>query len=163
MSDERRWRRCSACKKDIGFAAIYWVCNVSTCNRKRTGLAFCSVSCWEVHLPMVNHRESWALEQRAPASAQAAAAASSSGAGTKPRAPRSRAAAPARGESPTSQEILIVASRLKNYIREQSGFNTSDTALRPLSDFVRRACGEGIRNAARDERQTVMGRDIPGK
>lgn len=60
------WRKCSSCKKPIPFKAIYWVCNVSTCNRKRTGLAFCTVSCWDAHVPMMNHRESWAEERRAP-------------------------------------------------------------------------------------------------
>jgi len=171
MSDDARWRRCSACKKDVDYGATYgatyWVCSVSTCNRKRTALAFCSVSCWEVHLPMVNHRESWALEERAPSSASAAAE-TSAAAKTSPTAARSakasarpRDAAPAKRASESSPEVLIVASRLKSYIRAQSGFNTSDSALRPLSDFVRRACDKGIRNATHDERTTVMGRDIP--
>jgi hypothetical protein len=65
MSDES-WRKCSSCKKPIAFGAEYWVCNVSTCNRKRTGLIFCEVSCWDAHVPMMNHRESWAEERRAP-------------------------------------------------------------------------------------------------
>src|SRR5947209_6640607 len=56
------WRRCNSCKKPIGYGADYWVCNVSTCNRKRTGLVFCDVSCWDAHIPMMNHRESWAEE-----------------------------------------------------------------------------------------------------
>ena len=60
------WKRCSSCKKPIAFRALYWVCNVSTCNRKRTGLTFCSVSCWDAHTPMMNHRESWAEERTAP-------------------------------------------------------------------------------------------------
>ena len=63
---ERRWRRCSACKKDIEFGTVYYVCSVSTCNRKRTALAFCTVECWEVHLPTVNHRQAWAEEEVAP-------------------------------------------------------------------------------------------------
>ena len=37
------WRRCSSCKTDIPFGSTYWVCNVSTCNRARTGLFFCAV------------------------------------------------------------------------------------------------------------------------
>ena len=61
-----QWRRCSSCKTPIAFGAAYWVCNVSTCNRPRTGLFFCTVSCWDAHLSVVNHRESWALERRAP-------------------------------------------------------------------------------------------------
>ena len=68
MASENQWRRCSACKKAIALGSVYWTCNVSTCNRKRTGLVFCSVSCWEVHLPSANHREAWAVEQTAPLS-----------------------------------------------------------------------------------------------
>lgn len=60
------WRRCNSCKKPIAYSAKYWVCNVSTCNRKRTGLAFCTVSCWDAHVPGMNHRESWAEERKAP-------------------------------------------------------------------------------------------------
>ena len=60
------WKRCSTCKKEIAFTTAYWVCNVSTCNRARTALAFCSVSCWDAHVPMLRHRESWAEESRSP-------------------------------------------------------------------------------------------------
>jgi hypothetical protein len=60
------WKKCNECKKSIAYGTIYYVCNVSTCNRKRTGLTFCSVSCWDAHVPMMNHRESWAEEKRAP-------------------------------------------------------------------------------------------------
>ena len=60
------WRRCNTCKKSIDYKSLYWVCNVSTCNRKRTDLAFCTVSCWDAHVPLVNHRESWAEERHAP-------------------------------------------------------------------------------------------------
>jgi len=67
------WRRCSSCKSDIDFGSTYWVCNVSTCNRARTALYFCSVSCWEAHLPMMRHRESWAVEKTAPTRAAWAA------------------------------------------------------------------------------------------
>jgi len=66
VSESNRWRRCSACKGDIDHGATYWTCNVSTCNRTRTALVFCSVTCWEVHLPGANHRETWAVEQTAP-------------------------------------------------------------------------------------------------
>jgi hypothetical protein len=60
------WRRCSSCKKTIAYSSKYWVCNVSTCNRKRTGLVFCDVSCWDAHVPMMNHRDTWAEERKAP-------------------------------------------------------------------------------------------------
>jgi hypothetical protein len=61
------WRECSICKKPIAYRANYQVCSVSTCNRKRTGLVFCSVDCWDAHLPDARHREAWAVEETAPA------------------------------------------------------------------------------------------------
>ena len=60
------WRTCSTCKKDIRFGQTYWVCSVSTCNRKRSSYHFCSVDCWDAHLPFANHREAWAVEETAP-------------------------------------------------------------------------------------------------
>ena len=64
MADQ--WKPCSLCRKPIAFGQVYYVCSVSTCNRKRTALAFCSVECWDAHLPEARHREAWAEEQRAP-------------------------------------------------------------------------------------------------
>jgi hypothetical protein len=66
VTDQDFWKKCNSCKKAIGYGALFYVCNVSTCNRKRTGLIFCSVSCWDAHVPMMNHRESWAIEMKAP-------------------------------------------------------------------------------------------------
>jgi len=156
LSDSNLWRRCSACKKPIELGATYWTCNVSTCNRKRTALQFCSVTCWEVHLPGANHREAWAEEQQAPKTAEPTA---------PPRAPAPtrrivRESPSAASDADVPKEILIVASRLKDYIRAKSGFKTSDRILGPLSDIVRRACDEAIRNAARAERMTVLDRDV---
>jgi histone H3/H4 len=60
------WQRCSACKKDIRYHATHWVCSVSTCNRNRTKLVFCSVACWDSHVAILRHRDAWAVEARAP-------------------------------------------------------------------------------------------------
>jgi hypothetical protein len=64
------WRRCSTCKKELGFLSTYWACNVSTCNRARTALVFCSVNCWDAHVPMLRHRDAWAEERRSPNAAE---------------------------------------------------------------------------------------------
>lgn len=146
------WRRCSACKEDIELGAVYFTCSVSTCNRKRTALSFCSVSCWEIHLPTERHREAWAVEQRAPLEAEPLASAVARSAQT---------ARPARAAAGSRGEILIVASKLKAYIRAQSGYSTSDRVLPVLSDAVRALCDRGIENARRAERSTVMDRDVP--
>lgn len=150
------WRRCSSCKKDIALGAVYWTCSVSTCNRKRTGLVFCTVSCWDAHLPVARHREAWAEEKTAPRRPDAAEPAPES-------AGKRRIVRPNDGPKPTAgaDEVLIVASRLKDYVRAKAGYNTSDRVLKPLSDIVRRICDEAIRNAQREGRTTVLDRDIP--
>ena len=159
MPDQVMWRRCSACKKPIATSAVHWVCSVSTCNRERTGMAFCTVECWEVHLPSANHREAWAVEKRAPASALPARERSGSAEKSGRRLLVREDAKPAAPRVP--REILIIASRLKDYIRARSGYNTSDGVLDPLSDIVRRVCDDAIKSAQRDGRMTVLDRDLP--
>jgi len=158
------WRRCSACKKPIALGAVYWACNVSTCNQKRTALCFCSVSCWEVHLPGANHRESWAVEKRAPTTPDGGAEATppaSTGTGGVRRLVRTVGPASPTAAEKVPHEVLIVASRLKEYVRARVGYNTSDRVLEPLSDIVRRVVDEAIENARRDGRMTVLDRDLP--
>lgn len=62
--------------------------------------------------------------------------------------------------SSNSKEILIVASKLKNYIRTKSGMNTSSSVAEILSDQVRNLCDRAIENARQDGRKTVMDRDF---
>src|SRR5689334_23582802 len=70
--DDDVWMMCSACRKPIRFGATHWVCSVSTCNRDRTRLVFCSVSCWDSHVATLRHRDAWAVEARAPGRGEAA-------------------------------------------------------------------------------------------
>ena len=58
------------------------------------------------------------------------------------------------------KEILIVASRLKKYIKDRSDMNTAADALEALSDIVRRECRLAIQEAKADGRKTVKGRDF---
>jgi len=217
------WMHCSACRKDIPFQAVYWVCSVSTCNRERTRLVFCSVACWDSHLSTVRHRESWAVEERAPTRAAWLAQRGESGASPThrseaptaplrpatfapaPRAPvamsapassmhaPSSSAAPARvvvgstpppsssapaparqtvtsGAFPPSvvvlssafeRDMLIVVSKLKKYVKDRSGMNTSDAVAEALGDHVRAICDQAIQAAAADGRKTVLERDVP--
>lgn len=161
MAAEKQWRRCSACKTAIALGARYWTCNVSTCNRKRTGLVFCSVSCWEVHLPGAKHREAWAVERTAPLSLDEPTSPTNPDQRERGRRRIVRNEASEKAAPDRSAEVLIVASRLKDYIRAKSGFNTSDGVLSPLSDIVRRVCDEAIKNASREGRMTVLDRDVP--
>ncbi|MBL0216348.1 MAG: hypothetical protein IPQ07_21005 [Myxococcales bacterium] len=57
--------------------------------------------------------------------------------------------------------MLIVVSKLKKYIKDRSGMNCSDSVADMLSDHVRAVADEAIRAAGRDERKTVLDRDVP--
>ena len=63
-------------------------------------------------------------------------------------------------EGTTEKEILVVASKLKNYIRGKSGMNTSAAVVDVLSDKVRELCDQAVESAKRDGRKTVMDRDF---
>ena len=149
------WRHCSSCKQEIDYGATYYVCSVSTCQRARTGLAFCSVDCWDAHLPGARHREAWAEDRVAPASAEAAAA-------PKPRTRKpKRTVMPARKRDPgLPREILVVASRLKAYVKASGDMNTSDAVLEVLSEKLRDLCDGAIERAKEDGRKTILDRDF---
>jgi hypothetical protein len=219
------WAHCSACRKGIAFSKIHWVCSVSTCNRARTQLVFCSVSCWDSHVATLRHRDSWAVEARAPSRGAAAAGQGSTvndyPEPAAPTGPRSEAptqplgrpgmvgggsggatlassgggasgiaspprrivspvgpAAPVASGAPASsfqampgaapalsstfdRDVLIVVSKMKKYIKDRSGMNTSDAVAEDLSEHVRAICDDAIRAAAADGRKTVLERDVP--
>jgi len=228
------WKKCTECRTDIAFGTKYYQCSVSTCNRARMPLVFCSVTCWDSHLSSVRHRDAGAIEARAPSKEQwareqaeesrsdhridkpAPAVAVRAGTPTSAGVPVAVAAPPPRsGPAPTSdsvqpsrvradetrphlappppassaggeggvrrvvgvpapapsdgphlndivdREILIVVSKLKKYIKDRSGMNCSDAVAEVLSEHVRALCDDSIRAAARDERKTVLDRDVP--
>jgi histone H3/H4 len=57
-------------------------------------------------------------------------------------------------------EVLVVASKLRNYIKAKSGMNTSAAVMEALSNKVRQLCDQAIENAKNDGRKTVMDRDF---
>ena len=169
------WLKCSACKNPIPYNATHWVCSVSTCNRSRTRLVFCTVSCWDSHVAMLRHRDAWAVEAKAPskdawekelaenppdvAPAPVQAAAPRRVVGVA--APSAAAAVEGVQLAEAEREVLIVVSKMKKYIKERSGMNCSDAVAEMLSEHVRAICDDSIRAAARDDRKTVLDRDVP--
>lgn len=149
---------------------------------------FCTVSCWDSHVAMLRHRDAWAVEAKAPTKEAwerelaenppeaapapvAAPAAPRRVVGAPTPAPASAPApAPTAAPAPSSdglalqqaeREMLIVISKMKKYIKERSGMNCSDAVAEMLSEHVRALCDDSIRAAARDERKTVLDRDVP--
>jgi histone H3/H4 len=57
-------------------------------------------------------------------------------------------------------DILVVASKVKKYVRDKSGMNTSAEILDELSRQVERLCDQAIERAKLDGRKTVKGRDL---
>lgn len=145
------WRKCSVCKKPIELGADYYVCSVTTCRKS----AFCSVDCWDVHSGVMNHKSAGAMDAKAPLQTD-----EESG----PRrfivsAPKSsEEVSVSSGNVP--KEILIVASKFKDYVREVHGLNTSANVMERLSDLVRDLADEAVRNAKAEGRKTLMDRDF---
>src|SRR6476659_604770 len=170
--DDDVWLLCSACRKAIPFGGTHWVCSVSTCNRDRTRLVFCSVSCWDSHVATLRHRDAWAVETRAPSRGEAAREAREEPAARPPVAaptaePVVRASVTAHAGGPAlsnqfdHDDVLVVVSKVKKYIRDRGGMNTSDAVAEALGAHVRKVCDDAIRNAVRDGRKTVLDRDVP--
>jgi len=189
------WLVCSACRSDIAFGSKYFQCSVSTCNRARTRLVFCTVPCWDSHVATLRHRDAWAEDKIAPSKAawerelaseppEPARAAPRPALPPHPAAPPPAKPAPAAAPAPVAtpapqrvivspapggmdlndvadRDILIVVSKLKKYIKDRSGMNCSDAVAEVLSDHVRALCDDSIRAAGRDERKTVLDRDVP--
>ena len=191
--DDDVWMLCSACRTPIRFGATHWVCSVSTCNRDRTRLVFCSVSCWDSHVATLRHRDAWAVEARAPSRQETrdvrdgpvrhepapaprlpAPAPRQPAPVARPSMPAAPALASSAGGSVTAHaggpalsnhyghdDVLVVVSKVKKYIRDRSGMNTSDAVAEALGAHVRKVCDDAIRNAGRDGRKTVLDRDVP--
>ncbi len=161
-SDPAHFRVCSTCRKPIGFEQTWYRCSVSTCNRGKTALFFCSVDCWSAHVPVVRHRDAWAEQEKAPTREGWLAQLQHD------EERENRAALPSTvadfgggdDEAELPRDVLVVASKLKAYVRARAGFNTSDNVVEVLSDHLRELCREAIRNAAIDGRKTVMDRDF---
>jgi hypothetical protein len=171
VTDATAFKQCSTCKKPIGFGAPYFQCSVSTCNRPRIGLFFCTVECWDAHLPMMRHREAWAEKVTAPTrEAYEQAEADVERRETEkreritsvsePNDPKRRIVGAPPAAEPLPKDVLVVVSKLKAYIRAASGMNTSDDVVDFLSDRLRELCNGAISEARVAGRKTVMERDF---
>lgn len=149
------WRNCSTCKSEIGWNSPYYVCSVSTCQGRVTNYVFCSVNCWDAHVPVERHRpeSSGAIERRSPRE------------GEEPAAPARRIVPTkspgASGSGAVETEVLVVVSKVRKYIADRSGMNTSASVYDALTERIQRLCDQAIEVAKSQSRKTVMDRDIP--
>ena len=171
MSEAEFFRLCTTCKKPIGFGSDYMQCSVSTCNRNKLAQFFCTLTCWDAHLPEARHRDAWAEPMKAPTreafqreqqedhereARSNARERTMSDEAEKRR--RIIGATPSAEELP--EDVLVVVSKLKAYVKARSGMNTSDGVVDVLSAKIRRLCDAAIEVAQADGRKTVLDRDF---
>jgi hypothetical protein len=163
-----QFKRCTTCKKPIPFASDYYQCSVSTCNRAKTALFFCSVPCWDAHVPVLRHRDAWAEPARAPTieaflkeiEAEREMPAANKEKRMSDEIEKGQPVAAAPAGAPQPEAVLIVVSKVKAYVKAHGGMNTSDSVTAVLSNHLRSLCDQAIAHAAGDNRKTVMDRDF---
>lgn len=57
-------------------------------------------------------------------------------------------------------DVLVVASKLKSYIKIKHDMNTSANVIERLSDIIRAKCDEAMVYARSEGRKTLMDRDF---
>lgn len=59
-----------------------------------------------------------------------------------------------------TEDVLVVVSKVKKYIKEKADLSTSASAVEELSKIIKRECDKAIERARQDHRKTVMDRDF---
>jgi histone H3/H4 len=155
------WKKCSSCKKPISLNAKYYECSVSTCTGERTGYVFCTIPCFEVHLPGAKHRSAGAVEKKAPMTSAAIMSDAPKRIIIQSAAnPVTASTGKSSIKSSMENEVLVVVSKMKQYIKDVSDMNTSEDVNMTISHMIRMQLDRAIENARREGRKTVMARDF---
>jgi len=172
VDEPEYFRLCTTCKNPIGFGADYLQCSVSTCNRNKLAQFFCTLACWDAHLPEARHRDAWAepmkaltreafrREQQEERERDARSSSRESAMSEDAEKRRRLVGAPAVASADVPEDVLVVVSKLKAYVKARSGMNTSDGVTDVLSAKLRKLCDAAIEVARADGRKTVLDRDF---
>ena len=60
----------------------------------------------------------------------------------------------------SDNEVLVVASKIKSYIKAEADMKTSASVLAALSDKIRAMCDGSIESSRNDGRKTVLDWDF---
>ncbi len=107
----------------------------------------------------MNHKSSWAEENRSPKK-ESYIAEQDDSAPRRVMVSSRPAAAETSAGSANEEDILIVASKLKQYIKDKYDLNTSANVMEALSHIVRRHTDRAVQKARSEGRKTVMDRDF---
>lgn len=156
MNEKVDWRKCSSCKKPIQLGESFYKCSVSTCNSKRRAYVFCSIPCFDQHIPKERHKSAGAIREIAPTTMPQETAESRG----RRIIPKQKLSAPSNKQISQGGEVLVIASRFKQFVASQSDFNTSAAVMDVLSDHLRHVAMQAIDNARASGRKTVMDQDL---
>ena len=56
--------------------------------------------------------------------------------------------------------VLVVVSKMKSYIKEKHGYNTSGDVADKLTQIIQAECDKAAMNAQAEGRKTLMARDF---
>jgi hypothetical protein len=170
IDSDEVWKKCSVCKSEIGFEEPYLQCTVSTCSRPGRESVFCSVPCWDAHVPIMNHKDAGFRKFVSPKEkAEKLMKVEKNNVmnnvikknGVKTMDTTTNKTTTENTHNDTAPKpVLVVVSKLKEYISDTSGMNTSGTVPEVVSRYVREICDKAVANAAADGRKTVMDRDF---
>ena len=112
-----------------------------------------------MHVPILNHKNAWAEEGRSPSQAAVQAEAPVRRIIVSP-SQNTPNLAPSSKSSPMDHDVLIVASKLKQYVKDKYDLNTSADVMDALSQEVRRITDRAVDKARAEGRKTLMSRDF---
>jgi hypothetical protein len=108
----------------------------------------------------MNHRDAGAFERKAPLTATPAQPEAHPAQVHHTNRTAGIPSQPPADPAMLADEILVVVSKVKKYIKDQSGMNTSDSVMDVLSKQVRKWADSGVKTATLQGRKTVMERDL---
>ena len=104
-------------------------------------------------MPGAKHRSAGAIEKKSPLTM-------TTDAPKRIIVQSTPAGSPGIQKSPMENEVLVVVSKMKQYIKDTSDMNTSEDVNLMISHMIRIQLDRAIDNARREGRKTVMARDF---
>lgn len=153
-ADQSFWRKCGSCKKEINYNSTYQVCGQTACQK----FAYCSIDCWSLHNSVMNHKNGWSEDRQAPKKENEGVRRIITPQKTTPS--QSHSQSDQAQNKILEQEILIVASKLKQYVKDKHDLNTSADVMEILSQKVRKLTDQASQKAKSEGRKTLLDRDF---
>jgi hypothetical protein len=148
--EKNYWRKCGRCKQEISWGGTYQQCSVSSCRK----FAYCSVDCWSVHNSVMGHMSAYAQEEKVPNKN------GDIGIRRKIIISAKQSSALSSVASNVELDVLIVASKLKKYVKDRHNLSTSANVIDRLSELVRDLVDGAVVEVRQEERKTLMDRDF---